>query len=182
MRGHSPLPPRLLRGTYSLLIMARGIGITVERVVRAGGERTFDSVAPVPLEEIFNRFGPIPGVKGTRDQTGDWDEVGQTRVVELTDGSQAQEELTTYDRPRHFAYRLSELTGPLRLLVDHADGAWWFADRGDGTTGVTWTYCFEPRFGGRWVTRCVIAPFWRRYAGRALDRAVRIAERRKQPA
>jgi hypothetical protein len=66
--------------------------------------------------------------------------------------------------------------------VDHADGAWWFADRGNGTTHVTWTYCFEPRLGGRWVTRYLIAPFWRRYAGHALDRAVAIAERRKQPA
>src|SRR3954463_3519758 len=119
MGAHSPRRVTLLRAAYRLRAMAQGIGITVERVARADGERTFNAVAPVPLEEIFERFGPIPGVKGTRDQTGDWSKVGETRVVELADGSEAREELTTYDAPRHFAYRLSDLTGPLRLLVDH---------------------------------------------------------------
>ena len=126
--------------------MARdGVAVTVQGQARAPVERTFATIAPIDLATIFRGFGPLPAVVATREQTGDWDHVGASRVVELADGSEAGERLTAYDAPGHFAYRLGPFTGPLRRLVDHADGAWWFTAAGDGTTGVRWTYVFRPR-------------------------------------
>ncbi len=49
--------------------------------------------------------------RGTRDQTGAWDHMGASRVVELGDGSRAREQMMAYEAPRHFAYRLDGLPG-----------------------------------------------------------------------
>ena len=105
-----------------------------------------------------------------------------TRVVELADGTEARERLTLHERPHRFAYHVGPFTGPLRHLVDGADGAWWFApaDGGDGgpATAVTWTYAFRPRGLARPLVRVAVAPLWRAYARRALERAVAAAEGR----
>ena len=132
-------------------------------------------IAPIDLTRIFTGFGPLPAVVGTRGQTGAWDRVGASRTVLLGDGSEAREELTAYDAPAHFAYRLSGFTGPLRLLVEGVDGAWWFAPAGGGGTGVRWTYAFRPRPGRRLLVRVVVAPLWRAYAQRVLARATAAA-------
>jgi Polyketide cyclase / dehydrase and lipid transport len=155
---------------------ARGIPVTVETTVSVPPDAAFAVIAPIDLALIFHRFGPIPAVSGTRGQTGDWDHVGARRVVELSDGSEAQEELTAYDAPRHFGYRVGSLTGPLRRLVEHADGAWWFAPDGSGGTHIRWTYTFRARGATAPVLRLVVAPLWRAYAGRALTRGAAVAE------
>jgi hypothetical protein len=158
--------------------MARdGVAVTVQGQARAPVERTFATIAPIDLATIFRGFGPLPAVVATREQTGDWDHVGASRVVELADGSEAGERLTAYDAPGHFAYRLGPFTGPLRRLVDHADGAWWFTAAGDGATGVRWTYVFRPhsRLTAP-VVRLAVAPLWRVYAQRTLALAIRHAE------
>ena len=67
-------------------------------------ERVFDYVMPVELSTVIKRWGPLPGVKGVRDQSGEWDHVGATRTVLLEDGSSAHEELTAVNRPHHFGY------------------------------------------------------------------------------
>jgi polyketide cyclase/dehydrase/lipid transport protein len=154
-----------------------GVAVTVEAHARAPVERTFAAIAPIDLPIIFRGFGPLPAVAGTREQTGDWDHVGATRVVELADGSEARERLTVYAAPGHFAYRVGPFSGPLRRLIDHADGAWWFTAAGDGATEVRWTYVFRPRSRlTAPVVRLAIAPLWRAYAGRALALAIRHAE------
>lgn len=157
-----------------------GVSVTVEAVAGAARESSFAAIAPIDLALMFTGFGPLPAVTGTREQTGDWDHVGATRTVELADGTEAREELTAYDAPAHFAYRVGGFTGPLRRIVAHADGAWWFADAGGGRTHVRWTYVFEPRPARRALVRIAIAPLWRAYARRALARAVAAAEARGQ--
>lgn len=132
---------------------------------------------PIELARIFPGLGPLPAVVGTRDQTGGWDHVGASRVVELSDGSHAHEHLTAYEPPRHFAYRVDGFTGLLRGLVSHADGAWWFSDAGGGTTHVRWMYVFAPRAARASVVRAVIAPVWSVYERRALSLAASEAER-----
>lgn len=156
----------------------RGVAVTVEATVAAPVDRAVDVIAPIDLPTIFRGLGPLPGVAGTREQTGGWDHVGAKRVVDLADGSEAHERLTAYERPRHFSYRVSGFTGPLRRVVEHADGAWWFAD-GDGPgTGVRWTYTFRPRRLARPLVAVLIVPLWRAYARRALTLAVAEVERR----
>jgi hypothetical protein len=154
-----------------------GIAVTVEADVRAPLAATFLTIVPIELAKIFRGLGPLPAVVRTREQTGAWDHVGARRVVELADGSEAREELTAYEAPTHFAYRVSDFTGPLRLLVSRADGAWWFSDRGNGDTHVRWTYVFQPRTGFASVVRAAIAPLWSAYERRALALAVTEAER-----
>jgi hypothetical protein len=155
---------------------APGVAVTLEAEARAGIEQTFTAIAPIALERIFKRFGPMPPVIGTREQTGDWDHAGATRVVELGDGSEAHERISAYAAPQHFAYRVRGFTGPLRLLVEHADGAWWFSPAAGGATQIRWTYVFQPRPVRGWLTLMVVAPLWRAYARRALERAVMVAE------
>ena len=154
-----------------------GVAVTVEAVARAQHERAFATIAPIDLTTIFTGLGPLPAVTGTREQSGGWDHVGATRTVELADGSEAREELTAFDAPAHFGYRVSGFTGPLRHVVEHADGAWWFAEAPGGGAHVRWTYVFAPRRGRGPVVRAAIAPLWRVYARRALARAVAAAER-----
>lgn len=147
---------------------SRGVSVTVATEARVPLANTFATIAPIPLEKIFRGFGPLPAVTGTREQSGGWDHVGATRMVQLSDGSEARERLTAYETPSHFAYRLSGFTGPFRHLVSHVDGDWWFSDRGDATH-VRWTYVFHPRRGRSAVVRAALAPLWRRYQRRALD-------------
>ncbi len=101
----------------------------------------------MPLPDLFRRwYGPIPPIKATRGQTGDWDGVGQSRTVLLTGGGSMREELTSYDPPRSFGYTLSQVKGPLAPLVDHVDGLWLFAPIGTGTQ-VTWRWTIHPPLG-----------------------------------
>ena len=163
--------------------MARaGVPVTVRARAAVAPEVAFDVIAPIDLPRIFTGLGPLPAVTGTREQTGAWDHVDATRVVELADGTEARERLTLHERPHRFAYHVGPFTGPLRHLVDGADGAWWFApaDGGDGgpATAVTWTYTFRPRGLARPLVRVAVAPLWRAYARRALERAVAAAEGR----
>ena len=149
-----------------------GVAVTVEGRVGAPVDEVFRAIAPIPLAEIFTGYGPLPAVVRTREQTGSWDQVGATRIVELADGSEASEEITSYDEPSHFGYRLSGFTGILRLLVSHADGAWWFTEPEAGTTHIRWTYVFEPRPVRATVVRAVIGPLWSGYAREVLALAV----------
>jgi Polyketide cyclase / dehydrase and lipid transport len=161
-----------------------GVAITVEGSARVPVGQAFRAIAPVPLEEIFTGYGPLPAVVRTREQSGRWDHVGATRVVELADGSEAREEITSYDEPSHFGYRLGGFTGVLRHLVSHADGAWWFTEPEAGTASIRWTYTFEPRPARATVVRVAIGPLWRRYARQTLALAIARAEQadpRREP-
>src|SRR4051812_7727738 len=60
-----------------------GVPVTVSARTRATVVQAFDAIAPIDLPRIFTGLGPLPAVVGVRDQTGDWDHVGATRIVEL---------------------------------------------------------------------------------------------------
>ena len=98
----------------------------------------FDRTLPIALPTLFRRwYGPIAPIKAVRDQTGEWNSVGQTRTVVQVGGGSMREELTLLDPPHRFGYTLSGITGPLAPLVDHIEGQWRFAPVGTGTR-VTW--------------------------------------------
>jgi hypothetical protein len=156
--------------------MPARIAVTVGGVTGAAPSVAFDVIVPIDLSTIFLASAVMPGVGGVRDQTGPWDHAGATRVVQLTDGSEAPEQLTAVDRPHGFSYRVGPFTGLLRLLVSHADGAWEFRPGADGMTAIQWTYAFAPLPGRAGLVRLMLAPLWRRYAERALGLAVRAAD------
>jgi Polyketide cyclase / dehydrase and lipid transport len=107
----------------------------------------FCHVVPIDLTSIFRGYGLLPSVMRTEAQTGNWDAIGQTRIVHLSDGSHAQELLTEYDRPNYFAYVVSNFSGILGFLVTAATGEWWFenCDAVPDSTLIRWSYTFTPK-------------------------------------
>jgi hypothetical protein len=121
--------------------------ITVEqsRAIPIELQQAFDGTLPMPLTAIFSRrYGLLPPVKEVRGQDGVWGQVGQTRTVVTTDGGTMRELLTEVDAPHSFSYRLSDITGPMRPLVDNIDGCWEFATHGTGTL-ITWRWTMHQK-------------------------------------
>ena len=146
----------------------------VSSEVAANQVVTFEHIVPISLPAIFTGYGPLPAVIGTKNQTGAWDAVGQTRTVLLSDGSSAQELLTRYEYPRYFSYTVSGFTGTLRFLTSSADGEWWFTPNTLGKTSIKWRYVFDARsvFAAPilWFVSKVL---WRSYMNKALSLSVR---------
>ena len=115
------------------------------------------------LETVLPDTAGIPGVAKTTDTTGPWDVPGSNRIVHLSDGNSAREEVTAADTPDYFSYLVTEFTHPLiRRLVKEASGQWWFTDDGPGTH-TKWTYAFVGK--GIWAIPLLLPMvkiFWNR--------------------
>lgn len=148
----------------------RSTAAEVHATVQASQARSFEHIVPIDLTSIFTGYGPLPGVSGTCDQTGNWDGAGQTRTVMLTDGSAAQEALTAYQYPSYFAYQVSGFTGVLRFLAREARGQWWFEPiPGTHATSIRWQYEFVSRAAWLEPIVCLITQrLWRGYMRKAL--------------
>jgi hypothetical protein len=140
---------------------SRDIPVTVEDA--------FSGTVPIPLPELFSRwYGPIPPIKAVRDQTGEWNAVGQSRTVLLTGRGSMREELTSYDAPRSFGYTLSNVSGPLAPLAEHIEGLWTFKPSGTGTK-VTWRWTIYPRSSLGTPLLPVFGRLWLGYARQSLE-------------
>ncbi|MBV8294524.1 MAG: SRPBCC family protein, partial [Mycobacterium sp.] len=65
--------------------MTSSLAVEQSRVIPVSVEKAFAGTLPLPLTRIFSHwYGPIGPIKEVRDQTGEWDAAGQTRVVMLT--------------------------------------------------------------------------------------------------
>lgn len=146
-------------------------------------DRTFAIVTPSDPSSFFPKFGPLPAVVAVRNQTGAWDAVGQSRTLELSDGSTVVERLTVVDSPRRFAYRLSDFTGMFGSLVAFAEAEWDFDASIEGTR-IRWTYAFHAQPKRGWVVRLIVRLFWARYMKRVLPGFVaevaRVAQTKKR--
>lgn len=143
------------------------------RVIPAVIEAAFDRTLSVSLPALMSRwYGPIPPIKAVREQTGSWDTAGRSRLLVLAGGGSARELLTSVKRPRSFGYTLSEIKGPLALLVSSVDGEWAFtapAGASAGTT-VTWRWSIHPRSPLTAPLLPVFARLWKGNARRVLER------------
>ncbi|MDX2266168.1 MAG: SRPBCC family protein [Hyphomicrobiales bacterium] len=125
----------------------KGISITREVVVAVDPKAAFDFVsAEDVLPKVLTGYGLIPAVLKTSGNTGPWEKPGSVRTVHLADGNTAREEVTDYDNPAYFAYRVSDFTFAVRHLANEARGQWWFTPV-KGGTNVLWTYTFQPHNG-----------------------------------
>lgn len=150
-------------------MMVAPVTIAHSRAIPVGPGRAFEVTLPIPLTDIFSRrYGLLPPVKEVRGQEGPWGQVGQSRTVLTTDGGTMRERLTDVDVPHSFTYLLSDISGPLRPLVDSIDGRWEFASRGTGTV-ITWRWTLHP--SGVIAARIVplIGLMWQGYARQALE-------------
>lgn len=130
----------------------------------------------VPLEEVFNRYGTIPAVAGTRPMSPDWPDAGAGRQVLLSDGHQAAEVLLAVDGPGSFTYQVWGFTNAAGNLADYAIGQ--FEVRPvDGGSELTWTYTFAPRSSWtRIPLSFFVATQWSGYMTRALNNLAEGAE------
>jgi hypothetical protein len=154
--------------------------ISVSASARVGVPRAalFDWFIPVELPRILLGYGPVPSIVKTSGQTGAWDVPGSSRMVHLSDGSSAREQVTECVRPSHFGYRVGEFTGNVRHLATGARGAWTFVEAAAGAgTDVRWTYTFVARSA---VARVVLFPvvkvLWRGFMRAAMQRMVELSE------
>jgi hypothetical protein len=149
--------------------MSRTLAVQQSRVIPVSVDHAFAGTLPIPLTTIFSRrYGPIPPIREVRDQVGEWGTVGQTRVVLLTGGGSMHEELTSVDPPRSFGYVLTDISGPMALLVGRADGEWRFTPSGSATT-VTWRWNIHARSGLTAPLLPVLGLLWKGYARQALE-------------
>ena len=148
--------------------MAESLVVEESRVIPVEAAEAFHRTLPAPLPEIFKRWhGPIPPVKEVREQTGAWDAAGQTRIVLLAGGASMREELTSVDPPRSFGYRLTEISGPMALLVSHVAGEWIFSPVAEGTE-VTWRWKIHSKSPLTSWLLPVFGRMWKGYARQAL--------------
>jgi hypothetical protein len=139
-------------------------------VLPVSPEAAYDAVLAAPLEDILgSRVGLVPAITGCAGQDGPWGTVGQTRTIEMSDGTRALETLVLADRPTDYRYRISDVRGlMMRPLVAGIDGRFVFEQAGAGTR-VTWSW--EMRATNP-VTRLLLpalGPFWHRWARRMFD-------------
>jgi len=123
----------------------------------------------VPLEKILGRRHlAIPAVTAVEQDRPWGGEVGQQRVIRFSDGGSTTEVLTVLEAPHRFGYALSEVSGPMRLVIGALDGLWSFAPDGEGTR-VTWSWEIRPTMAGRLVMPA-FAVMWSGMAARCFDR------------
>lgn len=154
--------------------MAQALVVEQSRAVPVPVTDAFHGTVPIPLDELFSRwYGPIPPIKEVREQTGTWDEVGQTRTIVLTGGGSMAETLTSYDAPHSFGYTLSDITGPMAPLVSGVQGQWIFDALPDGRgtgTNITWRWTLHRRSAVTAPLLPVFGRLWKGYAARSLAR------------
>ncbi|MEM7033990.1 MAG: hypothetical protein AAF629_30900 [Chloroflexota bacterium] len=97
---------------------------------------------------------------------------GVAFVVELSDGSTAQERLYTYTHSTYFSYTVSNFSGSLRFLTSSANGEWWFEQQTSGQTAVKWRYAFNARsIVAVPILWGIANVLWHRYMAKALSLA-----------
>jgi hypothetical protein len=149
--------------------MASSLAVEQSRVIPVSVDKAFAGTLPLELSTIFRHwYGPIPPIKEVRDQTGEWQSPGQTRVVLLTGGGSMREELTSVDPPHSFGYTLTDITGPLAALVGRAEGQWVFTPSGSATT-VTWRWNIHARSPLSAPLLPVVGWLWKGYARKSLE-------------
>ena len=75
--------------------MTKPLVVEQSRTIQMGQQDVFRDMVPMPLPTLFRKwYGPIPPIKEVRNQTGDWDAVGQSRTVVLVGGGSMREEVT----------------------------------------------------------------------------------------
>ncbi len=146
------------------------VAITVDTVFPAPLDQAFEVVtAEDVVPKLLKGFGPIPAVVGTTARHGTWDRVGSHRVIQLADGGTVREELTGFDRPWSFDYRVTEFSPPFSAIVARARGQWTL-EEAPGGTRIRWTYAFEPRSLLAYPLLLLIGQLaWRGVMGRAFE-------------
>jgi len=157
--------------------MTSAVHVARSRTFPAGVKRTFEELLVHELPRLFDRrYLAIPPIKDVRDQGGEWGTPGQTRTVLLAGGGSMRETLREVRAPHLFAYRLDQVTGPMKPLVGSVDGAWEFERAGTGVR-ITWRWTLHPRGRLGASAMPLFARMWQGYARQALENIERLVVR-----
>jgi hypothetical protein len=150
-------------------VMAQPLVVEQSRAIPVSQDDAFHGTLAISLPMLCRRWhGPIPPVKAVRDQTGDWITVGESRTLKLAGGGSVREELVRIDSPASFAYRLTNIKGPMAALVGEVEGEWSFSRAGTGTK-VTWRWTVYPRSALSVPALPAFGRLWRGYARKVLE-------------
>lgn len=102
----------------------RGTGIraSAEALTRTNAQQAYKISGLLDPTRFYPRFGPLPAVIEVRNQSGDWDAVGRTRTLMLSDGGHVVETITDTEVPELFGYELSEFQKLFGMLVSGGCG------------------------------------------------------------
>lgn len=138
------------------------------RVIPVNAEAAFTAALDIPLPTLLpRRFGPFPPIKSVRGQAG-WAKAGDSRTIVPAGGGSMLETLTGVDGPGSFSYSVTEIKGPMALLVDHIDGHWTFTPLGAGTQ-VAWRWTLYPKSVLTSPVVALLGRLWHGYARQALE-------------
>jgi len=122
-----------------------------EQLVIARGFADLMKIPSRPLEETMRPMKDMPGVSGTfRLSKGPYGSVGARRLVCLTDGSIAVEEVLlteSHSESRRFRYVVWNYTREKMRDVDYAVGEFIHTQIAPDKTRVNWTYRFALKEG-----------------------------------
>ena len=151
--------------------------VTIAATANAPINKTFETIVPIDVPTIMPGYGPLPAATGVENQTGNWNAVGQTRTVRLADSTTAREEITLYEAPNRFGYKVSDWSGAMKFLARHAKSEWSFREIAPNQTRITWRYAFAPRsIWTTWLLLAVVQLLWRGAMKQALCECVRQTE------
>ena len=140
-------------------------------------DKAFEIIVPIDVPSILPGYGILPAVVGIESQIGDWDGIGQTRIVRLADDTTAREEITLYQAPHRFGYKVSDWSGPMKFLARGAKSEWDFRAIADDKTRIEWNYAFAPRsVWTAWLLLPAVQMLWRGAMKRAMRECVRQVE------
>jgi len=152
----------------------------VEGVAAASALSAWSIALQTSPTEFYPRFGPLPAVVGVRHQPQEWDVVGSTRTLDLSDGGHVVETITQSEPGVFFGYDLSGFEKLFGRLVSGARAEWTFTPEGSSgaATRIRWTYAFHPLPGRGWIVRAIVAALWAPYMRRVLPAIVAEVGRR----
>ena len=115
------------------------------------------------LEDQIPETPGLPGVVGTTQLTpGEWGRPGARRIVHLSDGASATEQVLDYVAGEGFRYVVWDYTTAAARPIAYAVGEFRYQPLGAERTEVIWTYAFRLKPGGllgrlgplgRWLLR-----------------------------
>lgn len=151
--------------------MTKGARVEQSRTIPVTPEQAFRGIIEMDVPIVFRRrYGLIPPIRRVSGRDGaNWSgTVGQTRILELGGGGSIRETVVSADEPHSWTYAITDLTGPLAVLLEKIDGQFLFAPTGTGTR-VTWRYNMFPRSRLAASTLPAFGWFWRGYARQVLE-------------
>lgn len=151
---------------------------TVAGVTAAPIEAAWDISVPIDPTQFYPRFGILPGVVDVRDQSGDWQTVGHTRRLMLSDGGHVIETIRQVEPSRFFAYELSDFQKLFGHLVSGARAEWEYSPVAGGGTRIRWTYTFFARRGAGVLVAAIVRALWAPYMRRVLPGILAEVDRR----